>query len=277
MSDRNREGMRSRVRMAYSPVSFLLTIQVLSLAIGSVTAYWLSGDWRFPTLYLVSCLLLSSTAIVASIHPDAGVSFAIAPSAAGIVFGFPFLLEPDNPIPLLAMMIVVLLIGSVTAAHARSIIGMAIWKSSIPPGRTQVEKVLSAEIAVSAVYILVVSVAVAEADALSHPLTWLLALALPAIAWYVLPTAQEGLYLQPSADAREDGAVPTKLNDNPTETSITKTMILVGFSIAVLFVIGMFLPIFFAYFESLRPYYAIGGTLYVAALSTRALTLRSVR
>jgi hypothetical protein len=257
------------------PFLLLAALQTSSLIVGIAAAWWYSHELLPLLQFLVaSCLLVVST-VIAGTHPDGGIALATFSSLVGYVFGFPFLLTSNDSTSLLVMMMVVCAMSMVFAGYARTMLQKPIWESRTSPQDTPLGRVLIAEVTISTACTIVVVILVTELDALSHPLTWLLALALPAIAWFVLPTAQEELYLRSSGAPCEDCTEPT--TGAPLKPGITKTMILVGCSIAVLFVIGMFLPIFFAYFESLRPYYAIGGTLYIAALSMRALTLRSVK
>jgi len=267
----------AKATAATRPLLLLAALQTSSLTIGIAAAWWYSHELLTPLQFLVASCLLVVSAVIAGTHPDGGIALAIFSSLVGYVFGFPFLLTSNDSTSLLVMMMVVCAMSMVFAGYARTMLQKPIWESRTSPQNTLLGRVLIAEVTISAACTIVVVILITELDALSHPLTWLLALALPAIAWFVLPTAQEELYLRSSGAACEDSTELMVTTGTPLKPGITKTMILVGCSIAVLFVIGMFLPIFFAYFESLRPYYAIGGTLYIAALSMRALTLRSVK
>ncbi|MGQ9588483.1 MAG: hypothetical protein ACUVT7_08915 [Thermoplasmata archaeon] len=257
------------------PLLLLAALQTSSLTIGIAAAWWYSHELIAPLQSLAASCLLVVSAVIVGTHPDGGIALAILASVAGFVFGFPFLLPSNDSPLLLVMMMAVCATSLVFTGYTRTMLQKPIWGSRALPQGTLLGRVLIVEVAISTAFTIAFVILVTELDALSRPLAWPLAVVLPAIAWFMLPAAREGMYLRSSETACEDCTEPT--TGPPLKPGITKTMVLAGCSIAVLFVIGMFLPIFFAYFESLRPYYAIGGTFYIAALSMRALTLRSVR
>jgi len=263
----------SALKTRWIDPSFLIpAIQTASFLLAFLWASSISSDVESILLLSTVSWMFAGAAIIMASYPDSGVSLALCGPVVGLLFFLPFLLPVDDHNPLILTWVVWLLV-SVVAGQARRSWKGVLWKDKVGVTGRLTRSFLLAEILGSSVMTMIAIVMLFGSDFLLDPLTLLLAISLPLLAWYSLPKSRESLYLK--GEVGEEGlfSLSSTKADSDSRRKMDPRLLTAAFFTGILFCIGGFLPMLFAVAEGFSSQYILGGILFVVTSLLRTFTL----
>lgn len=248
----------------------LLAIQLVPFLAGLLILPGISASIESVVLFSLAVWLFNGAALVVATHPDFGVCLALFGPTFGLLVFFPFLvpIEDHNP---LALTWFVWLVVSAVLIQTRSIWSSLLWRGADHRTKRWGSAVIRIEVIGSAALLIGYLVIMFGVGKFLSPLSAILAVLLPAVAWILLPRTRASLY--ESEGVVESDAERTGDRCRPVE--VRSSMVPAVASTGFFFVAGLFLPMIFAVVPGFESEYVIGGILFLVAGALRSIKISS--